>query len=243
MVLSPDHPIIKKFIESKHVSAYVKECKPKTEIERKNLNQLLVFFLAYMLYIQYLIKKIPIWISDYVLIDYGTGAIMAVPCGDQRDWSFANKFDLEIKNIFKGVDISKSAHEEKEIILKDSDFINGLSSIEASQKIVSFLEIKKLGFSRTNFKQRDAIFSRQRYWGEPFPVYYEDDIPKIFPDNETPTLPEIDEYKPTKEGLPPLARAKKEDWNVFRGDRLDYNVMPGWAGSSWYFIRFIDPKK
>ena len=108
--------------------------------------------------------------------------------------------------------------------------------MKASQKIVSFLEIKKLGFSRTNFKQRDAIFSRQRYWGEPFPVYYENDIPKVFPDNKTPIcLPEIDEYKPTKEGLPPLA--KKEDWNVFRGDRLDYNVMPGWAGSSWYFIK------
>ena len=242
LVLSPEHPIIEEFIESKHVSAYVKECKQKTEIERKKSKLITgVFSDMYALH-PITNKKIPIWISDYVLIDYGTGAIMAVPCGDQRDWSFANKFDLEIKNIFEGVDISKSSHEEKEIILKDSDFVNGLSSNEASQKIVSFLESKKLGFSRINFKQRDAIFSRQRYWGEPFPVYYEDDTPKIFPDNETPTLPEIDEYKPTKEGLPPLARAKKEDWNVFRGDRLDYNVMPGWAGSSWYFIRFIDPK-
>ena len=180
LVLSPEHPIIEEFIESKHVSAYVKECKQKTEIERKKSKLITgVFSDMYALH-PITNKKIPIWISDYVLIDYGTGAIMAVPCGDQRDWSFANKFDLEIKNIFEGVDISKSSHEEKEIILKDSDFVNGLSSNEASQKIVSFLESKKLGFSRINFKQRDAIFSRQRYWGSHFLFIMKMTLPRSF---------------------------------------------------------------
>jgi leucyl-tRNA synthetase len=185
---------------------------------------------------------VPIWIGDYVLATYGTGAVMAVPAGDQRDWDFATHFKIERPNIFKDTDISKEACADKSAVLTNSDFLNGLSAQEGIEKAIAAIEQKGIGKGKINFRLRDAIFSRQRYWGEPFPVYYKDDIPHLIPDSELPvTLPDVDKYLPTEDGEPPLARAEKSAWNIFSGDRMEYNTMPGWAGSSWYFLRYMDP--
>ncbi len=187
-------------------------------------------------------EKIPVWIGDYVLASYGTGAVMAVPCGDQRDWEFATHFDIPIKNIFHNCDISEKAHTEKEGVIAQSDFLDGLSVKDALKKSIEVIEERGLGKAKTNYRLRDAIFSRQRYWGEPFPVYYKNDIPYLIDDVKLPViLPEVDKYLPTEDGEPPLARAKKEAWNQFEGDRMETNTMPGWAGSSWYFLRYMDP--
>ena len=186
-------------------------------------------------------KKLPIWISDYVLGSYGTGAIMAVPCGDQRDWEFAKKFKLKIPNVFSNVDTNEKAYTEKSATITDSDFLNNLDVPSAIKKAISYLNNKGLGTVQTNYRLRDAVFSRQRFWGEPFPVYYKNNIPYMVEDKKCVKLPKIDKYLPTKDGEPPLARANKSDWNIFKGDRMEYNTMPGWAGSSWYFLRFMDP--
>ena len=165
---------------------------------------------------------------------------MAVPCGDQRDWNFAQKFNIEIPNIFKDIDISERAHEQKQGVITNSDFLNGLSVQEAIHLAIKKIEELEIGKAKINYRLRDAVFSRQRYWGEPFPIYYKDDIPNTLNDDSYVTLPPVDKYLPTEKGEPPLARARKEDWNVFEGDRMETNVMPGWAGSSWYFIRYMD---
>lgn len=186
-------------------------------------------------------KKIPIWIGDYVLASYGTGAVMAVPAGDQRDWDFAKHFNIEIPNIFKDNDIEAGANAEYSAILQNSDFISGLSVSDATKLVIEKLAEKGIGKGKINYRLRDAVFSRQRYWGEPFPVYYENDMPYLLDDSDLPLeLPPVDKYLPTKEGEPPLARARKEDWPVFKGERMEYNTMPGWAGSAWYFLRYMD---
>lgn len=248
MVLAPEHPFVDQITTAEFaegVANYKKEASLKSERDRqadvKNITG--QFTGAYAIH-PFNGEKVQIWIGDYVLASYGTGAVMAVPCGDQRDYDFAKHFNLEIKNIFADVDISEAAYTEKDAIIANSDFLNGLDAKTAMKKAIEAIEAKGLGKGKTNYRLRDAVFSRQRYWGEPFPVYFDNELPKLVNDDQLPIrLPEVDKYLPTEEGEPPLARATKEAWKEqFQGDRMDYNTMPGWAGSSWYFLRYMDPK-
>ncbi|NBR15552.1 MAG: leucine--tRNA ligase, partial [Crocinitomicaceae bacterium] len=151
--------------------------------------------------------------------------------------------NLPIKNIFADTDISEAAYAEKDAIIANSEFLNGLDCKTAMKKAIETIESKGLGKGKTNYRLRDAVFSRQRYWGEPFPVYYKDELPYLVDDQHLPIeLPEVDKYLPTEDGEPPLARAEKSAWNYAEGDRMEFNTMPGWAGSSWYFLRYMDPK-
>ena len=246
IVLAPEHNLVDKIIASKEnpeIIKYLKDVISKSERERqsntKNIDG--VFTGLYAVH-PFTKEKIPIWIADYVLASYGSGAIMGVPCGDQRDWFFAKKYNLPIPNIFKDINIDQNANENREVTIEKSDFLNGLAVIDAIKAAILKIEEKKIGKLQINYKLRDAIFSRQRYWGEPFPIYYKDDVPYIIENTEAVQLPTVDKYLPTEDGNPPLARAKKEDWNIYSGDRMEYNTMPGWAGSSWYFLRFMDPE-
>ncbi|MEX1000844.1 MAG: class I tRNA ligase family protein [Crocinitomicaceae bacterium] len=247
MVLAPEHELVNKITTAEYkeeVDEYVKQAGLKTERDRqsdvKNITG--QFTGAYAIH-PFTGEKLPIWIADYVLAGYGTGAVMAVPCGDQRDWDFAKHFNIPIKNIFKDVDISEGAYTEKDAVITDSDFLSDLPVNKAIKTAIFHIEKEGIGKGRTNYRLRDAVFSRQRYWGEPFPVYYKDGTPYLLEDDQLPvTLPEVDKYLPTEDGEPPLARAKKDAWDVeFDGERMEYNTMPGWAGSSWYFLRYMDP--
>ncbi|MEE2931664.1 MAG: leucine--tRNA ligase [Bacteroidota bacterium] len=244
LVLAPEHDLVGKITtldQREKVSCYVEKVRLKTERDRQaDKNMSGVFTGAYAIH-PFTNKKIEIWIADYVLANYGTGAIMAVPCGDQRDWDFANNFNIEIINIFKDISVSESANEAKNVVITKSNFLNNLNSEDAIKVAIDKIEELGYGKRKTNFRLRDAVFSRQRYWGEPFPIYYKDEIPYLISGNKYVELPKIDKYLPTSSGEPPLARSKKEDWNVFEGDRMETNVMPGWAGSSWYFLRYMDP--
>ena len=247
MVLAPEHPYVDEITTAEYAEAianYKKAASLKTERDRqadvKNITG--QFTGAYAIH-PFSGEKVQIWIGDYVLASYGTGAVMAVPCGDQRDYDFAKHFKLEIKNIFANVDISETAYTEKDAIIANSDFLNGLDAKTAIKKAIEAIETKGIGKGKTNYRLRDAVFSRQRYWGEPFPVYYKDEMPYLVEDAHLPIeLPEVDKYLPTEDGEPPLARAEKSAWNFSQGDRMEYNTMPGWAGSSWYFLRYMDPK-
>lgn len=184
-------------------------------------------------------KQVPIWVADYVLGGYGTGAVMGVPGHDSRDYAFAKHFELPIIEVVSGGDLTVESYDAKEGILINSDFLNGLQVKEAVKKAIAEIENKGLGKGKVNYRLRDAVFGRQRYWGEPIPVYYENGIPKVMEDKDLPlVLPEIDKYLPTETGEPPLARAK--DW-TYKGLPLETTTMPGWAGSSWYFLRYMDP--
>ena len=246
MVLAPEHALVDAITtpeQKAEVEAYKKQAGLRTERDRqadvKNISG--AFTGAYALQ-PFTGDKIQIWIGDYVLAGYGTGAVMAVPCGDQRDWDFAKHFNIEIKNIFKDIDISEGAYAEKDAVIANSDFLNDLPAKQAIKNAIDEIEKRGLGKGQTNYRLRDAVFSRQRYWGEPFPIYYKNGMPYVLEDNQLPvTLPEVDKYLPTEDGEPPLARAKKEDWNIFQGERMEHNTMPGWAGSSWYFLRYMDP--
>ncbi len=246
MVLAPEHPLVETITTDKFkdaIATYQKQTSLKTERDRQADVKTIsgAFTGAYALH-PFTGDKIEIWIADYVLAGYGTGAVMAVPCGDQRDYDFAGHFGIEIKNIFKDVDISEQAYTEKDAIITNSDFLTDLPAKKAIKLAVFEIEKRGFGKGQTNFRLRDAVFSRQRYWGEPFPVYYKDGTPYLVADDQLPvTLPEVDKYLPTEDGEPPLARATKDAWNVFEGDRMEYNTMPGWAGSSWYFLRYMDP--
>jgi len=185
-------------------------------------------------------KPLPIFIADYVLAGYGTGAIMAVPAHDSRDYAFAKHFGLEIAEVVSGGDISVSSYDATEGILINSDFINGLPVQEAIAKVNTRLEHMGIGKGRVHYRLRDAIFSRQRYWGEPFPLYYKNNIPYMLEESDLPLqLPPVDKYLPTEAGEPPLARAK--NWHTSQGHPLEVNTMPGFAGSSAYFLRYMDP--
>ncbi|MGC1514153.1 MAG: class I tRNA ligase family protein, partial [Maribacter sp.] len=208
-------------------------------------------------------EPIPIWIGDYVLAGYGTGAVMSVPCGDQRDYDFAKHFNIPIPNIFEGVDISEEAFSDKDkTVITNSDFLNGLPYKKALKRAIFELEKIGQGKGKINYRLRDAVFSRQRYWGEPFPVYYMDGMPQMLDEKFLPLkLPEVDKYLPTETGEPPLGNAKAWHWlqygdegkvvseDEFRnssplkrlGGALELNTMPGWAGSSQYFNRYMDP--
>jgi leucyl-tRNA synthetase len=185
--------------------------------------------------------KIPIWVADYVLAGYGTGAIMAVPAHDSRDYDFAKHFKLPIVKVVSGGDISESSYDAKDGILINSDFINGMKVKEAISTVIKRVEELKIGKGTVNFRLRDAIFSRQRYWGEPFPVYYKDGIARVLDESELPlVLPEVDKYLPTENGEPPLARAK--NWKTKEGYPYETTTMPGFAGSSGYYLRYMDPR-
>ena len=259
LTLAPEHELVDKIttIDQRiEVGEYITVSAKKTERERmadvKNITG--VFTGAYAKHP--LTKElIPIWIGDYVLAGYGTGAVMAVPCGDQRDYDFAKHFNIPIKNIFEGINVSEKAHTEKEgTIIANSDFINGLSYKEATDKVIQKLEKKHRGAKEINYRLRDAVFSRQRYWGEPFPVYYKDGLPQMIAAKYLPIrLPEVEKYLPTKTGEPPLGRADVWAWDTNSNKivsnkyidnitifPLELNTMPGWAGSSWYMFRYMD---
>lgn len=201
-------------------------------------------------------NKIPIWISDYVLAGYGTGAVMAVPCGDQRDYNFAKFFSLPIVNVFKDIDILNEAFKEKDnFVLTNSEELNGLDFKKGC--LLALKKLKKLdkGSHEINYKLRDAVFSRQRYWGEPFPVYYRNNMPIMISEKYLPIeLPDVDKYLPTEDGKPPLGNSSNWAWDSLNNTivsnklidneivfRMELNTMPGWAGSSWYFNRYMDP--
>lgn len=243
MTLAPEHELVARITTDEYrdaVNAYIDAAKLKTERDRqsevKNISG--QFTGAYASH-PFTGEKIPVWIGDYVLAGYGTGAVMAVPCGDQRDYDFAKKFSLPIPNIFRDADISEKAEASKDAALAQSHMLDGHSYKSAMPIIISELEKIGVGKGKVNYRMRDAVFSRQRYWGEPFPIYYDGETPRLILDDELPVeLPEVDKYLPTESGEPPLARANQ--WRI-KGYRPDYNTMPGWAGSSWYFLRYMDP--
>ena len=239
------------------IKKYISEVSKKTERDRltdvKTVSG--VFSGSYAIH-PFNGKRIPIWISDYVIASYGTGAVMGVPAGDQRDFDFAKKFQIDIPNIFKNIDISKAAFSDKfGFTLINSDILNEMDYSSSLDLIIKEIENRGIGKSKIQYKLRDAIFSRQRYWGEPIPIYYKDGIPKnIDLDNLPLKLPEVDNFLPTKNGDSPLGNSKKWAWNenIKKVDLneninnvdtfpLELNTMPGWAGSSWYFYRYMDP--
>ena len=247
MVLAPEHTYVDQITTAEYATAiadYKKAASLKTERDRQaDVKNISGQFTGAFAVHPFSGEKVQIWIGDYVLASYGTGAVMAVPCGDQRDYDFAKHFNLKIKNIFASVDISEAAYTEKDAVIANSDFLNGLDAKSAIKKAIETIEEKGLGKGKTNYRLRDAVFSRQRYWGEPFPVYYKNELPYLVDDANLPIeLPEVDKYLPTEDGEPPLARAEKSAWNFSQGDRMEFNTMPGWAGSSWYFLRYMDPK-
>jgi len=275
MTLAPEHELVAKITtpgQKAEVDAYVEATAKRSERDRmadvKTISG--VFTGAYAEH-PFTKEPIPIWIGDYVLASYGTGAVMAVPCGDQRDYDFAKHYNIDIPNIFEGVDISEEAFADKETtIIANSDFLNGLSYKDAMKKAVAELEKIGHGEGKVNYRLRDAVFSRQRYWGEPFPVYYKDGMPQMIDLEHLPLqLPEVEKYLPTETGEPPLGNATEWAWDAKNNKvvsnemlkqvqhdghseldsesheevyPLELNTMPGWAGSSQYFNRYMDPR-
>ena len=244
IVLAPEHELVNKITtthQKNQVEEYVCAVKLKSERDRQADKSVSGVFTGAHAIHPFTAEKVQIWIGDYVLASYGTGAVMAVPCGDQRDWDFATHFGIEIINIFEDIDVSENANEDKNVNIANSDFLNGLSVKKAMSLAVCKIEEGGFGKGKITYRLRDAIFSRQRYWGEPFPVFYKGETAYILEDDKHITLPSVDKYLPTLSGEPPLARVEKEDWNVYEGDRMETNIMPAWAGSSWYFLRYMDP--
>ena len=243
MVLAPESEWVEKLTsasEKANVEAYLEQVKKKTERERMAAKAVTGVFSGSYGINPLTGDKVPVWISEYVLAGYGTGAIMAVPAHDSRDYAFAKKFGLPIIPLIEGADVSEQSLDAKEGIMCNSGFLNGLTVKEAIPAAIDYVEKHGIGHRKVNFRIRDAIFSRQRYWGEPFPIYYKDGIPTPVPFEDLPlTLPEIDQYKPTEDGQPPLARAK--DW-TYKGYPLETSTMPGFAGSSAYYLRYMDPR-
>lgn len=243
VTLAPEHDLANKITTAAQKAAvedYITKAKNRSERERQAEVAKVsgVFTGAYVEH-PFTGKQIPIWIGDYVLAGYGTGAVMAVPGHDSRDYAFAKYFNLPIPEVVQGGDLSKEAYDAKEGKLINSDFLNGLEVKAALKKAIEEIEKRGLGKGKINYRLRDAVFGRQRYWGEPIPVYYKNDIPYVLQENELPlVLPEVDKFLPTEDGEPPLARAK--NWK-YKGE-YDYELttMPGWAGSSWYFLRYMD---
>lgn len=243
LVLAPEHELVQSITTTEHrneVTRYVEVAKNRSERERMSeVKQVSGVFTGAYAINPFNNERIPIWISDYVLAGYGTGAVMAVPGHDERDHRFAKHFGLPIKQVVEGPDVQEKAFDSWDARIINSDFMNGLTVQEAIEAGIKFIEEHRIGKGKINYRMRDAIFGRQRYWGEPFPVYFEDGIPKLVDEKDLPvTLPEIDEYKPTATGEPPLARAK--NWK-YKGRSFELTTMPGWAGSSWYWYRYMDP--
>jgi len=260
MTLAPEHELVKNITTESQkvvVKEYVAQTAKRTEVDRMSDTKTVsgVFTGAYVIH-PFTQQKVPVWIGDYVLAGYGTGAVMSVPCGDQRDYSFAKHFGIEIPNIFEGVDISEKAFEEKsdDSKLANSSLLDGMSFQQSFECIVEELEKRTIGCQKINYKLRDAVFSRQRYWGEPFPLYYKDGMPQAIDEKYLPLiLPEVENYLPTNDGRPPLGNAKKWAWDIEKNEVVDndlidhktvfpleLNTMPGWAGSSQYFNRYMD---
>jgi len=275
ITLAPEHELVSKITTAEQkaaVDAYVEATAKRSERDRMSDVKTIsgVFTGAYAEH-PFTKEPIPVWIGDYVLAGYGTGAVMAVPAGDQRDYDFAKHFGIEIKEIFapqppKGeqepYSIDSGAFTDKEgFKLINSDFLDGMNYKQATKAVIEALEGIEQGRGKTNYRLRDAVFSRQRYWGEPFPVYFENGLPKLVPVKCLPLrLPDVEKYLPTEDGLPPLGNAKEWYWMVTGpesgkvvskeefestpfggGGGLELNTMPGWAGSSWYWLRYMDP--
>ena len=243
MVLAPESDLVADLTSEDQKAAveeYLAYVKKKTERERISETKTVTGVFSGSYAINPLTgKKVPVWISEYVLAGYGTGAIMAVPAHDSRDYAFAKKFDLPIIPIIEGCDVSEHSFDAKEGKMCNSGFLDGMDVKEAIPAAMEYVESKGLGHRKVNYRLRDAIFSRQRYWGEPFPIYYKDGIATPLPYEELPLrLPEIDQFKPTETGEPPLARAK--NW-TYKGCPLETSTMPGFAGSSAYYLRYMDP--
>ncbi|MFP4524819.1 MAG: leucine--tRNA ligase [Bacteroidales bacterium] len=244
MVLAPESELVDKLTLDSHkenVKKYVEKAKTRSERERiSDTKSVTGEFTGNYAVHPFSGELLPIWVSDYVLIGYGTGAIMAVPAHDERDHKFAKHFNLSIIPVIEGGDTDKEAYDSLEGKVINSRFINGMKAKDAIPEITKELESKGLGLKKVNYRLRDAIFSRQRYWGEPFPIYYVDDMPYPLDKSKLPLeLPEVDAFKPTEDGKPPLARAK--NWTTEEGYPLELSTMPGFAGSSAYYLRFMDP--
>lgn len=268
MVLAPESELVEKLTtpeQKAEVNAYIERTKKRTERERISDRSVTGVFSGSYAINPFTGENIPIWISDYVLAGYGTGAIMAVPAHDSRDYAFAKHFGLEIRPLIEGCDVSEESFDAKEgtvcnspksgVETLDGFSLNGLSVKEAIKKTKEFVTSHNMGRVKVNYRLRDAIFSRQRYWGEPFPVYYKDGMPYMISEDKLPLeLPEIDQYKPTETGEPPLGHAKKWAWDTEKNEVVDkslidnktifpleLNTMPGFAGSSAYYLRYMDP--
>ncbi|NNL15696.1 MAG: leucine--tRNA ligase, partial [Flavobacteriaceae bacterium] len=261
MTLAPEHELVSKITTPEHkaeVEAYIAATAKRSERDRMaDVKHVSGAFTGAYAEHPFTKEPIPIWIGDYVLAGYGTGAVMSVPCGDQRDYDFAKHFNIPIPNIFDEVDISEEAFADKEnTIIANSDFINGMNYKKATKRVIYELEQLGQGEGKTNYRLRDAVFSRQRYWGEPFPVYYVNGMPQMIDKKFLPLmLPEVEKYLPTETGEPPLGNAKVWAWctksnTVVDNEKIDnetvfpieLNTMPGWAGSSQYFNRYMDPQ-
>ena len=243
MVLAPESELVDQLTnesQKNEVLSYIEKTKKKTERERiADRTVTGVFSGSYAIH-PFTGESLPIWISDYVLAGYGTGAIMAVPAHDSRDYDFAKYFSLPIIPLIEGCDVSEESFDAKEGVMINSDFLNGMTVREAIPAAISAVEERGLGYRKVNYRLRDAIFSRQRYWGEPFPIYYKDGMPYTLDESELPLeLPEVDKYLPTETGEPPLGRAK--NWKSSEGYPLELCTMPGFAGSSAYYLRYMDP--
>ncbi len=252
MVLAPEHEYVLEITtpENKEVVLrYIEETKKRTERDRiSEVNKVSGCFTGSYAIHPFTKKEIPIWISDYVLIGYGTGAIMSVPAHDSRDFAFARHFNLPIIQVIKNPNVSttedtqqwESSYDSKEGYCINSEFINGLEVKDAIKRVIEEVEQRKIGKYKVNYRLRDAIFSRQRYWGEPFPIYYKNGIPYPLDESLLPLkLPEVDSFLPTEDGQPPLARA--QNWKTPEGYPLETSTMPGFAGSSGYYFRYMDP--
>ena len=253
MVLAPESALVARLTtpgQKNEVDAYLERTRKRTERERIADRSVSGVFSGSYAINPLTGEEIPIWISDYVLAGYGTGAIMAVPAHDSRDYAFAKHFNLEIRPLIEGCDVSEESFDAKEGIMTNSPKagspagglnLNGLTVKEAIAATKKYVTENGLGRVKVNFRLRDAIFSRQRYWGEPFPVYYKDGMPYLLDESKLPLeLPEIDKYLPTETGEPPLARAK--NWKTEEGYPLEVCTMPGFAGSSAYYLRYMDPR-
>ncbi|WP_291870012.1 class I tRNA ligase family protein [Maribacter sp.] len=260
MTLAPEHDLVLQITtpeQKEEVEAYIEATAKRSERDRMaDVKTISGAFTGAYAEHPFSKEPIPIWIGDYVLAGYGTGAVMSVPCGDQRDYDFAKHFGIAIPNVFEGVDISEEAHADKDkTIIANSDFLNGLPYKKAMKLAIYELEKLGQGEGKINYRLRDAVFSRQRYWGEPFPVYYVDGMPQMIAPEHLPiALPEVEKYLPTETGEPPLGNATVWAWDTVANKvvansqlnnttvwPLELNTMPGWAGSSQYFNRYMDP--
>lgn len=248
MVIAPESEYAERLVKpgyEKEVAEYLEYVKKRTERERQSeVRKVTGVFTGTYAVNPFSGAEIPVWISEYVLSGYGTGAIMAVPAHDTRDYAFARKFDLPVIPVIdsgEGTDVSESSYDAKSGKMVNSGMLDGMEVQEAITYVIEEVEKRGIGCGRTNYRLRDAIFSRQRYWGEPFPVYYKEGLPYLIPDEELPLrLPDIDEYKPTETGEPPLGRA--EAWVTREGYPIELSTMPGFAGSSAYYLRYMDPR-
>ena len=263
MTLAPEHELVSQITtpeQKAEVEAYIEATAKRSERDRMaDVKTISGAFTGAYAEHPFTKEPIPIWIGDYVLAGYGTGAVMSVPCGDQRDYDFAKHFNIDIPNIFEGVDISEEAFADKDsTVIVNSDFLNGMKYKKAVKRAIYELEQMGQGDGKINYRLRDAVFSRQRYWGEPFPVYYVDGMPQMIEAEHLPIkLPEVEKYLPTETGEPPLGNATQWAWDTNTNKvvsssavetsidngiyPLELNTMPGWAGSSFYFNRYMDP--